>query len=248
VRLADRVIIVTGAAGGLGLACARRLLADGADVMLVDCQEPSPDVESLVATSPKARFFRADVASESDTMQMVEQTLSAFGRVDVLINNAAVFTSLSRRFFDALTVEEWEKILRVNVIGVFLCTKAVVPAMKSRKRGKIINVSSNVVHKGLPYLLHYVASKGAVTAMTRSLARELGEHGITVNGVAPGYMLHERTAQTDQGRNEQVVRLRALGKTQTPEDVVGTIAFLASADSDFLTGQTLIVDGGEVFA
>ncbi|MCH7526693.1 MAG: glucose 1-dehydrogenase [Planctomycetes bacterium] len=246
-RLADRVIIVTGAASGLGLAYARRLAEEGAAVVLADIQEGLPGVDNLLASNPRTAFVRTDIRSTDDVQNLIDATKSQFGRIDVLINNAALFTNLARQPFDRLTVKDWEQVLAVNVIGTFLCVQAVVATMRAQKGGKIINVASNVVHKGLPFLLHYVASKGAVMAMTRALARELGEFGITVNAVAPGYVLHQKTAETDEGRDEQVVKLRALPRTLTPDDLLGTVVFLASPESDFITGQTIVVDGGEVF-
>ncbi len=215
--------------------------------MIGDVIEPGPDAKNLIESGASARFTHADVRSPTDAQRLAEETVETFGRIDVLINNAALFTTLERRPFNKLTVDEWNDVLSVNVIGTFLCTKAVLPFMEKEGRGKIINVGSNVVHKGLPNLLHYVASKGAVHAMTRALARELGPSGITVNTVAPGYVLHDTTAQTDEGRNEQVVHVRALQRTETPADLLGAIVFLSSGESDFITGQTIVVDGGEVF-
>lgn len=247
-RLTDQVIIVTGAAQGLGFAYADRLAREGAAVVLADIAPPGREVAQLTTKNPRTLFVPTDVRSPEDSRGLVETTLSTFGRIDVLVNNAALFSKLQRRPLEELCVKEWEEVFAVNVIGTFACIQAVVPVMKAQKRGAIINVGSNAVHKGLPHLLHYVASKGAVHAMTRALARELGPFGIRVNAVAPGYVLHEGTAPSDGGRNEQVVALRALCRTETPDDVVGTVAFLASEESAFLTGQTIVVDGGEVFA
>jgi NAD(P)-dependent dehydrogenase (short-subunit alcohol dehydrogenase family) len=247
-QLTEKVIIVTGAARGLGLAYAGRLAREGAAVVLADIILPGGEVEELTGSNPRTLYLRADVRCPEDSRRLAEATVSRFGRIDVLVNNAALFTTLRRRPLEELSVHEWEEVLAVNVIGTFACIQAVVPVMKAQKRGTIINVGSNAVHKGLPHLLHYVASKGAVHAMTRALARELGPFGITVNTIAPGYVLHEGTAPSDGGRNEQVVALRAIPRTETADDVVGTVVFLASEGSGFLTGQTIVVDGGEVFA
>jgi NAD(P)-dependent dehydrogenase (short-subunit alcohol dehydrogenase family) len=246
--LTDKVIIITGAARGLGLAYARRFAREGAAVVLADIAPPGQEAAELTTANSRTLFVPADVRRPEDSHRLAERTVSTFGRIDVLVNNAALFTTLRRRPLEELCVKEWEEVFAVNVIGTFACIQAIVPVMKAQKHGTIINIGSNAVHKGLPHLLHYVASKGAVHAMTRALARELGPFGITVNAVAPGYVLHEGTAPSDEGRNEQVVAQRALRRTETADDVVGTVVFLASEESGFLTGQTIVVDGGEVFA
>lgn len=244
--LSEKVFIVTGAGSPIGMAYVKALRAENAAVVLADIQdlERTPEV---AFSKGRAIYVKTDVRYPNEVEAMVEKTISAFGRIDVLINSAALFTTLKRQPFEALAVEEWEHVLSVNVIGPFNCIKAVVPHMKKQGGGKIINVASNVVHKGLPMLLHYVSSKGAVIAMTRALARELGPFGITINAVAPGYVLHPGTVTTDEGRDEKVKAVRSIPRSQTPEDLVGAILFLASSDSDFMTGQTLVVDGGEVF-
>lgn len=247
-RLKDRVIIVTGAASGIGLRYAQQLVLDGASVALADVSEPRGDAANWLSATPKAVFVTTDVSRAEDTQRLVAETLKRFGRVDGLVNNAALFTSLSKKPSEQITLDEWNRVMSVNVTGVWQMTSAVLPTFKTQRHGKIVNVASNVVHKGLPQLLHYVASKGAVMAMTRALARELGEFNINVNAIAPGYVLHEGTAPNDRGRNDVVIKLRALTRTLTPEDLVGAVSFLLSAESDFITGQTLLVDGGEMFA
>jgi NAD(P)-dependent dehydrogenase (short-subunit alcohol dehydrogenase family) len=242
------VVILTGAGGPIGKVYARRLLEAGASVVLAELPNAFPAaIKELTAASGNTLYVPTDVRDVKQTGNLIDQTLEKFGRADVLINNAALFSTLARGPMENLEPADWEKVLSVNVIGAFNCIRAVTPVMKKQGAGKIINVATNAVHKGMPMLLHYVASKGAVLAMTRSLARELGPSGITCNAIAPGYVFHEGTSPSDGGRNEIVKTLRSLGKTETPDDLAGTILFLCSAASDFISGQTIIVDGGEVF-
>ena len=245
-RLSERVVIVTGGARGLGLAYARSLAEAGATVVIADIAECGDKMSAWPDSArKKVRIEEVDVTSYVEVEELVARTESQFGRVDVLVNNAAIFSNLVRKPFHELDTQEWDKILSVNVIGVFHCVKAVFPTMKAQNYGKIINISSDAALKGLPNLLHYVTSKGAIVAMTRSLAQELGPYNITVNAIAPGYTPHGDIMNEE--RNAQVIKLRALKRTQTPDDLLGAILFFASSDSDFVTGQTLVVDGGEVF-
>ena len=248
-RLAGQVIVVTGAAAGLGLAYARRFLGEGARVVLADVVDPTAAVTGLRA-GDRALGLRVDVADAAAAVRMAEETQRRFGRLDVLVNNAAVFATLKPQAFDAIPEEEWDRVMAVNVRGVWNCVRAVAPVMRAQGGGRIVNVASAIVAKGTPFLLHYVTSKGAVIAMTRALARELGPDRITVNALAPGLILSDsvqRNPDVTGFQAEAVLQARSLRRDAFPEDVEGAAVFLASADSAFITGQTLVVDGGSVF-
>jgi len=171
--------------------------------------------------------------------------LRAFGRIDILVNNAAIFINIQRHPFYEITAEEWDRVSAVNIKGPFLCAKAVFPQMKVQKYGKIINVSSSTAYWGTPMFLHYVASKAALVGMTRSLARECGEFGICVNAIAPGLVEHEGQ-NAPKALTELQLKARSIKRLETPEDLLGALIYLASPDSDFVTGQTLVIDGGSV--
>jgi NAD(P)-dependent dehydrogenase (short-subunit alcohol dehydrogenase family) len=249
-RLAGRVAIVTGGARGIGLAYARRFLAEGALVTVADIVDPG---EAVAALGPGDRVLgiAVDVGSAESTRAMAEATRQRFGRVDILVNNAAVFATLRPQPFDAIPEPEWDRVMAVNVKGVWNATKAVVPAMRAQGGGRIVNIASAIVAKGTPLLLHYVTSKGAVVAMTRALARELATHGITVNAVAPGLILSDTVQANPDITGFQIEAIRAVRSIKRdayPDDVEGAVVFLASDDSAFMSGQTLIVDGGSVFS
>jgi NAD(P)-dependent dehydrogenase (short-subunit alcohol dehydrogenase family) len=235
-RLEGRVAIVTGGATGIGKAIAARLAQDGAKVVVADLQKATHGELNL----------QVDVAREDQVARMAEETVKALGRIDILVNNAAIFSTLELRPFETIPVEEFRKVMEVNVMGVWLCCRACAPHMRRGGYGRIINLASGAPLKGVPLFLHYISSKGAVIAMTRGLARELGKDGITVNSLAPGFTLSENVAKqaahVQQG--ERTRATRAIPRDEKPEDLVGTVSFLASEDAAFLTGQTLVVDGG----
>jgi NAD(P)-dependent dehydrogenase (short-subunit alcohol dehydrogenase family) len=249
-RLNDKVAVITGAAAGIGFAYARRFLAEGARVVMADIVDPVPAAEKLDA-SDRVLGVRTDVSDAASVRAMVDAAVARFGRIDVLVNNAAVFATLTPQRFDEIPEAEWERVMAVNVNGVWNCARAVVPVMRAHGGGRIVNVASAIVAKGTALLLHYVTSKGAVVAMTRALARELGPDGITVNAVAPGLILSD-TVQANPAITDfqlsAIMQVRSLKREAFPEDVEGTVVFLASDDSAFMSGQTLVVDGGSVFS
>ncbi len=248
-RLQDRVIIVTGGAHGIGRAYCDGLAREGARVVVADIDGVGAEaaVKALSTAGYEGMAVETDVSQPEATERMARATVERFGRIDGLINNAALFQrpAMSRVPFEQISVEEWDRLMAVNVRGVFLCCRAVVPYMKQHRRGKIVNISSGTVFHGSPLVAHYVTSKAGVIGFTRSLARELGEYNINVNAVAPGLTLSmESESEARLTQNQQRVQARALKRTEVPQDLVGTIVFLCSAESDFMTGQTLVVDGG----
>jgi NAD(P)-dependent dehydrogenase (short-subunit alcohol dehydrogenase family) len=250
VRLKDRVAIVTGGATGIGLAIVRRLADDGASVVIADIKGAQEAAGGLSGANRPVIAIDADVSLEDSVAAMVERTIDRFGRIDILVNNAAVSASLALKPFEELTVAEWRRVLDVNTIGVFLCCRAVASHMRARGSGRIVNITSGTAFKGAPFLLHYVASKGAVMSMTRSLARELGTDNVTVNAVSPGYTLSEGNlgnADFLAAHRQAAIAGRVLQRDAYPEDLVGAVAFLASDDAAFMSGQILAVDGGSVF-
>lgn len=246
-NLEGRSVIVTGGAQGIGAEYARALAAAGASVSVCDVLDPAAIVAEINGAGGAAIGRTGDITSAGDMAELAEETASAFGGIDALVNNAAIFTSLRRTPFLEIGSEEFDRVMAVNVRGTFETIKAVVPHMQKKKYGKIVNVSSTTVLVGQPLLLHYVSSKGAIIAMTRSLARELGGDGIRVNCVAPGFTLSEGVAANEQNTENlrsSIAATRAIRREQVPEDLVGTMLFLCSSGSDFVTGQTIVVDGG----
>jgi NAD(P)-dependent dehydrogenase (short-subunit alcohol dehydrogenase family) len=246
-RLSGKVAIVTGAGSGIGKALATRLADDGASVVVADVAKfDLAAAEIAKATGARTLGLQIDVSSEADVARMATETVKAFGRIDILVNNAAIFSSIKLKPFEQIEVAEWRKVMDVNILGVALCCRACVPHMRKAGGGRIINLASGAPIKGVPLFLHYISSKGAVIAMTRGLARELGKDSITVNTLAPGFTLSENVAKdpTHVKQGEVTRMTRAIQRDETPEDLVGTVSFLASADAAFMTGQTLVVDGG----
>lgn len=245
-RLGGKVAIVTGGARHIGSAYGRKLAAEGAAVVIADILNGDSVVEEIKAVGGDALALEVDVSKEEDAQRMAAAAVRAFGRIDILVNNAAIFINIQRRPFYEISAEEWDRISAVNIKGPFLCAKAVFPQMKEQRSGKIINISSSTAFSGTPLFLHYVASKAALIGMTRSLAREVGAYGICVNAIAPGLVQHEGQNAPQEFTDFQL-KMRSLKRLQTPEDLLGVLTYFASPESDFVTGQTLIVDGGSVF-
>jgi NAD(P)-dependent dehydrogenase (short-subunit alcohol dehydrogenase family) len=249
-RLDGRVAIVTGGAKGIGRHYSVALAANGARVMIADIADGKEVADEIAAKygANSVTSAIADVSDENSVKGLVAKTMERFGKIDVLVNNAALFAPLAEQKFTDIDVALWDRVMAVNIRGVFLMAKHVAPHMIAQNYGKIINISSGTVARGIPNFAHYVTSKGAVTAFTRSISRELGEHNICVNSLAPGFTLSDSVIKENPGHLEHsqapsLVR-RALKRDEYPEDLLGSLVFLASADSDFITGQTIAVDGG----
>jgi NAD(P)-dependent dehydrogenase (short-subunit alcohol dehydrogenase family) len=248
-RLASRVAIVTGGAVGIGRHYSQALAAEGARVMIADIVDGKDLAAELAkkhgANSVTSAVF--DVSDEAQVKGLVAKTLERFGQIDILVNNAALYAPLPTLKVTDMDVELWDRVMAVNIRGPFLMIKHVAPHMIAKKSGKIVNIGSGTVARGIPEFSHYVTSKGAVTAFTRAMSRELGEHGICVNTLAPGYTLSDtgltNTVHAERSRAGAIQR-RALKRDEHPEDLLGTLIFLCSPDSDFMTGQVLAVDGG----
>jgi 3-oxoacyl-[acyl-carrier protein] reductase len=247
--LKDKVVIVTGGAHGIGKAYCNGFANLGANVVIADIDKVGAETVAKEIGTP-ALALHVDVSNEDATKAMAAQTLDRFGRIDVLINNAAIFSvvPMNRGRIETIDPGEWDKLMAVNLRGLFFCCRAVLPAMRKQQSGKIINIASGTVFAGAPGRIHYVTSKAATIGFTRTLAREVGGDNINVNCLAPGNTLSEEnpTEQMIKFR-ESSVGLRALKRIQMPQDVVGAMLFLASPLSDFMTGQTVNVDGGISF-
>jgi NAD(P)-dependent dehydrogenase (short-subunit alcohol dehydrogenase family) len=249
-KLKDKVAIVTGAQTGIGRAIAERLAADGAAVVLADIADAAPVARSLREAGGRAMAVRVDVSDEAAVQRMVDEAVQEFGRIDILVNNAAIAASIQLRPFEQISVAEWRRMQDVNAMGPFLCARAVAPHMRRQQHGRIVNITSGTAFKGAPFMLDYVASKGALMTITRSLAREFGKDFVTVNAVSPGYTLSEGNLANKEFLStyrEAAITTRALPRDGWPADIVGAVAFLASDDASFITGQIVAVDGGSVY-
>ena len=251
-RLDGRVAIVTGGAKGIGRHYAKALAAEGARLMIADLAD-GKDVANEIARDHGANSVASavtDVGEEGAVKALVAQTMERFGKIDVLVNNAALFAPLKETKCTEIDAALWDRVMAINLRGPFLMVKHVAPHMTAQGYGKIINIGSGSIFHGIPWMLHYVTSKGGILAMTRVMALELGEHGIRVNTLAPGFTLSDSVMAENPGHVEtarsRAVNSRAIKRDEMPEDLLGALIFLASAESDFVTGQTLSVDGGNV--
>jgi len=244
--LDGKVAIVTGAAQGIGKAIADGLAAEGARIVVVDLER----ADEAASAYGDALGLTVDVSREEDVERMVRETVERCGGVDILVNNAGVYASLAMRPFTEIPLEEWNRVMEVNVASMFLACRAVVPVMRERGGGKIVNISSGTPFRGVPFLLHYVTSKGAIVALTRALAKELGKDGIYVNCVAPGFTMSDGVkAQPEvvEKLRDVSIAARTIQRDQVPEDVAGAVVFLCTPAADFVTGQTMVIDGGQYF-
>jgi len=247
-RLKDKAIIVTGGGVGIGRAYSLALAKEGAKVVVADIQDKEAEkvAAEIKRLDGEALAVLVDVTSPEKTKEMARAALQKYDRIDVLVNNAALYSAIKKKPFSQISEEEWDRVMAVNVKGLFLCVQAVYPAMKKQGKGKIINISSGTAISGTPFFLHYVTSKGGVIGFTRALARELGPDNIAVNAITPGLTIsgpqQEGVLTPEQLADRR--RRRCFQRDQYPQDLVGTMIFLCSDDSDFVTGQTINVDGG----
>ena len=244
--LAGRTVIVTGAATGIGQAFAIGAATQGANVVVADMNAADETVAAITAAGGQALAVRVDVADNASVQAMAAAALQRFGRIDGLVNNAAYFREVTLTPFEELDPAQWERIFAVNVKGVWQCCKAVMPAMRAQQWGAIVNIASVVAVAGQPGYLHYVATKGAVLAMTKGLAKECGPLGVRVNVIAPGFVITDATKNRPLEWQQSFLKARAIAREQRPDDLVGTALYLLSDLSEFVSGQTIVVDGGHI--
>jgi len=244
--LSEHTIIVTGAATGIGQAFALGAAAQGAHVLVADMNPADETMDLIVQAGGRSTYARVDVSDEASVEAMAETALKATGRIDGLINNAAYFREVKLTPFEELDPVVWDRIFQVNVKGVWLCCKAVMPAMRARGSGSIVNIASVVAVAGQPGYLHYVATKGAVLSMTKGLAKECGKDGVRCNVIAPGFVITEATKNRPIEWQQSFLKARAISREQRPDDLVGTALYLLSDLAGFVSGQTIVVDGGHI--
>jgi NAD(P)-dependent dehydrogenase (short-subunit alcohol dehydrogenase family) len=249
-KLKDKVAVITGAAQGIGAALAVGYAKEGAKIVIADIQDGKEAVESVEKAGGKAFYVKTDVTRQEECDAMAKAAVDRFGTIDILVNNAGFFADIVMKPFTEISDEEWNRVMDVNIGGVFRCTKAVFPYMKDHG-GKIINMSSASIFEGVPYMPHYVASKGAIMAFTRGMARELGDYKINVNSIAPGFTHSVGGDKFDHGKAVDIPLLeeiqqpnKCIKRPAVPEDLVGTAVFLACDMSDYISGQLIVHDGG----
>jgi 3-oxoacyl-[acyl-carrier protein] reductase len=245
-RLEGKVAIVTGGASGLGKTFCLALAREGAKLVVADIKEEEAEQTAgeIKGKGGQAISIKTNVTSEAATLAMAEEAIKRFGKIDVLVNNAALVFGITRKPFTEIPPDEWDRLMAVNLKGAFLCSRAVFPQMKKQGKGKIINLSSETAFTGSRHMVHYVTSKGGIISFTKALAVEVGQHGIRVNAIGPGFTDSEASRSLIDDITKYDVKLTPLGRLEVPEDLAGALIFLASDDSDFITGQTLVVDGG----
>jgi len=244
--LDGKVAVVTGAAQGIGRAIAEGLAAEGARIVVADLA----GAEEAAASFADGVGIVADVSNEADVQRLADETVERCGAIDILVNNAGLYASLEMRSFEQIPLDEWRRVMDINVASMFLTCRAVVPLMRANGGGKIVNISSGTPFRGVPFLLHYVTSKGAIVAFTRALAKEVGKDNVLVNCVAPGFTMSagvEAHPEVVEKLRDVSVSARTIQRDQTPEDVVGAVVYLSGPGSAFVTGQTIVIDGGQTF-
>ena len=244
--LDGKVAVVTGAAQGIGAAIAHGLAAEGARIVVADLRR----AEEAASEYPGGVGITADVADDESVTYLADEVVARCGGADILVNNAGLYASLAMRPFTEIPVDEWRRVMDVNVLSMFLTSRAFVPVMRERGAGRIVNISSGTPFRGVPFLLHYVTSKGAIVALTRALAKELGRDEILVNCVAPGFTMSEGVKEQPEvieTLRDVSIAARTLQRDQEPDDVVGAVVFLCGPGASFITGQTMVIDGGQYF-